>query len=230
MPRREVDTIVVVIPAHNEESNIARALAGVRRAIVPLARSVDVEVVVVVNGGIDRTAEIVRQEGAHLLVSDIADVGAARSTGCRWALLRFASRLDRLWIATTDADSLVPRHWLAEHLGAAEGGADVVLGTVVLAPHEARRHRGWAETYAQDAARRRHHGHVHGANMGIRARRYLEVGGFRAMAAREDVDLVERLRSASARIAWLSHVPVLTSARHDNRVVAGVGNDLAASM
>ena len=41
--------------------------------------------------------------------------------------------------------------------------------------------------------RPRVHGHVHGANLGVRADAYWRVGGFRPLHVGEDVDLVSRL-------------------------------------
>ena len=38
------------------------------------------------------------------------------------------------------------------------------------------------------------HNHIHGANMGFRADAYWRVGGFRALAPGEDVDLVRAVR------------------------------------
>ena len=47
------------------------------------------------------------------------------------------------------------------------------------------------------------HGHVHhGANLGVRADMYWDVGGFCDLEEDEDVDLVRRLSEAGACIAW----------------------------
>lgn len=220
----------MVVPARDEEITIGSALGALRRAAVEVHDSAHVEIVVVANACVDRTADIVRAEGARLLVGGVANVGAARAQGAAWALRREAGRLDRLWLATTDADSQVPTRWLSAQLRAADAGADGFVGTIALERKDAMRHPDWVARYADDGARWPRHGHIHGANMGVRARRYLAVGGFRAMVAHEDADLVGRLERSGAHLAWVADVPVLTSARHQSRVGAGVATDLAVSL
>lgn len=227
MPRREIDTVVVVIPAHDEELTLAGSIAAVRASARALAPGVATEVVVVANGCRDRTAEVALAAGTQVLESPTADVGAARAAGAAWALSRFG--VGSLWIATTDADTLVPVPWLPAQLAAATRGADAFIGTVALEPADAARHPMWVADYATAARRRRDHGHVHGASLGVRADRYRAVGGFRAMSAHEDRDLVERLLRDGARVVWADDVAVLTSARRDHRAPMGVGADLAAS-
>ncbi|MCP3427298.1 hypothetical protein NBM05_15100 [Rothia sp. AR01] len=87
---------------------------------------------------------------------------------------------DALWLATTDADTLVAPPWLARHLRHRAGGAELLLGTVDVrrGTLTARRRALWRLDYAR-RIRRRTHWHVHGANLGISARAYLELGGFR---------------------------------------------------
>jgi len=217
--------IVVVIPARDEESTIGAALDAVDRA----ARSADginVDVAVVANGCADRTAELARAHGARVLTRSTPNVGGARADGAAWAL---SDGPDGLWLACTDADSVVPADWLVEHVRAAEVGFDVFLGTVTLTDDDAYRHESWASAYALTATVNDTHGHVHGANLGVRATTYVRVGGFHDLVAHEDANLVGRLRAMGAAITWASHVPVLTSARHDPRAMNGVGTDLAAS-
>lgn len=220
-----VGHLVVVIPACDEADTIGIAVAAVHASASVLPASVRVETLVVANGCSDRTAAAACETGAHVLVREAPNVGSARSAGCDWAIDR-AGDLNRLWIASTDADSIVPVGWLAAQVAAAEQGADVFLGTVELLPADAHRHAAWLRRYVtRDAATV--HGHVHGANLGVRAAAYSRAGGFRALPAHEDVDLVARLVEGGAVLAWVDDVPVLTSARHDARVVGGVGTDLA---
>ncbi len=229
MSRAGIEAVVVVVPAYNEAETIGPCIEAVRRSVSALQGTIDVEVLVVANGCDDGTEHRARLAGARVIVTPEANVGAARAAGAAWALQRHATRTDRLWIATTDADSVVPRDWLAAQLASAGGGADVFVGTVRLEPKETRRHGRWLRKYADDAARQGTHGHVHGANLGVRARTYVDAGGFRPMTAHEDVDLVDRLLRTDALVAWVADAPVLTSARHTSRAPAGLGRDLAAS-
>ncbi|WP_229052351.1 glycosyltransferase [Aeromicrobium sp. Leaf350] len=226
MPEHEIDHVVVVIPARDEEATIAVAVDAVRTAAVNLPAPATVDVVVVADACSDRTVELASEAGAHVIVCDEGNVGAARALGCAWALDR-AHDVGALWLALTDADSIVPADWLARHVEEARAGADVLLGTVELEAAEARRHPRWLLGY-----RRRRtgadHGHVHGANLGVRATAYLAVGGFLDLPLHEDVDLVTRLLADGATPAWVDDVAVTTSARHLSRVTGGVASDLAA--
>lgn len=223
---RRIDRVAVVVPARNEAGNILRALSRVRSSARLLPRSVGVEVIVVANGCDDDTGEIARSSGATVISRQEANVGAARQEGALWAMRDGA---EGLWIASTDADSAVPERWLVEQLSAADDGADLFLGTVELTPADAARHERWTSRYAAQMTAGPAHGHIHGANLGVRASALLAVGGFRPLPAHEDVDLVQRLLAGGCSPAWRTDVPVTTSARHDPRVVHGVGMDLAAS-
>lgn len=216
MSAADVDRVAVVVPATDEQLLIGPALRAIGRAARQV--SVDVEVVVVANGCLDATAAVAAEHGAHVVELPDPSVGAARAAGCAWALRRGPAGL---WIAGTDADSLVPREWLTGQLEAAATGADLVLGTIELRPVDRRRHRAWVERY------RRQRLHVHGANLGVRATAYVSAGGFAPLRAHEDGDLVERLLASGARAVWCDDLPVVTSARTDPRAPAGVGHDLA---
>lgn len=228
MPESPIERVAVVIPARDEERTVAAAVHAVRTAALNLPPGLSVDVVVVADACSDDTAEAALAAGAHVLVATEANVGAARALGCAWALDR--SDDERVtWLACTDADSVVPPHWLLRQLGAAASGADLVLGTVTLTRADAARQRRWLRDY------RRHrvggkgsgHGHVHGANLGVRASAYAASGGFRDLPLHEDVDLVERLTATGVVPSWMDDVAVTTSARHHSRVVGGVATDLA---
>jgi glycosyltransferase involved in cell wall biosynthesis len=228
VPEATVDRVVVVIPARDEQELIADAVVGATVAISRLPAGVRGEVVVVANGCSDDTIGRARTAGAVVLAAGVANVGAARAVGCEWALTRWPWA-DRLWICTTDADSVVPPGWLTTHVGAADAGADAVAGTIELSPEHAATHARWVEAY-QRCISDSTHGHVHGANLGFRGSAYRRAGGFRPLLAHEDVELVGRLAATGATIVRTSDVPVRTSARHVSRVGHGVGPDLAASV
>ncbi|GAA1749357.1 glycosyltransferase [Aeromicrobium alkaliterrae] len=226
MAEHQVDHVVVVIPARDEALTIGAAVDSVLTAAVNLPAPTTVEVVVVADGCSDLTAELATAAGAHVLVVSEGNVGAARAIGCAWALDR-THDAGGLWLALTDADSLVPPRWLLRQVQEAAGGADLVLGTVALSPDDARRHPRWLRRYRQRRPTGHDHGHVHGANLGVRATSYVEVGGFHDLPLHEDVDLVTRLLDGGATAVWLEDVAVTTSARHLSRVDGGVAADLA---
>ena len=231
MPESPVEHVGVVIPARNEERTVAAAVHAARTAALNLPPGLTVDIVVVADACSDATAEAALAAGAHVLVATEANVGAARALGCAWALDR-ADDEHVTWLACTDADSVVPPHWLLRQLGAAASGADLVLGTVALTRADATRQRRWLRDYRRHRAggRGSGHGHVHGANLGVRASVYAESGGFHDLPLHEDVDLVERLTATGVVPTWMDDVAVTTSARHHSRVVGGVATDLAATV
>ena len=159
----------------------------------------------------DRTAEVAASAGVPAIQSRHGRVGAARRLGV--AALLDGRDVSTWWIACTDADSLVPRHWLTSQLDLAANGADLVLGTVLPIGLDGRLERAWRARHDLSDG----HGHVFGANLGVRADRYLEVGGFPDVATGEDVALAEAVRSAGGSVRASGGHPVLTSGRQRGR-------------
>lgn len=103
----------VIVPAHDEESVIARTLEKLR----PVARSGTVDVLVVCNGCSDRTAEIARRfDGVTVIEIDTASKVAAMNVGDR-----ATDRWPRLYL---DADIQIEPEAVAAvlHELAREGG------------------------------------------------------------------------------------------------------------
>ena len=210
----------VVIPAHNEQDLLPACLAAVQQAARQV--SVPVHLVVVADACTDRTAAVARAHGADVVESGARSVGAARRAGVS-QVLRSACCLDSaaVWVATTDADSLVPHRWLVRQLRYARQGWKGVVGTVTVAdwaghpPHVQRR---YTERYR---AWRGHHPHVHGANLGFTADAYLAAGGFRPLPTAEDLALVDDLRATGVPLLRTTRLPVVTSARRHARAPHG---------
>ena len=179
--------IVVVVPAHNERDRLPACLASVAAAADQVA--VPVTVVVVLDACSDRSEDAIARPVRALSVSG-RNVGAARAAGFAAA----APRSDaRTWLATTDADSVVPTTWLADQAVHHRALVQGVVGTVSVdwQQHSATTRRRYERLYrVRDPGM---HGHVHGANLGVRADAYWRVGGFRPLHVGEDVDLVGRL-------------------------------------
>ena len=176
---------------------------------------------------IDRSAEVARRAAVRTLDVDHGNVGATRHAGVRSALATAAAGgvgPADLWVACTDADTVVPPHWLTGHIALSETH-DAVIGTVEPL--------GLTDTEVLSEWRARHHlieghPHVHGANLGLRGSAYLEVGGFRPMPSDEDVDLVRRLRSHTTRWVATDTVRVASSARRNPRCRGGFSDYLGA--
>lgn len=220
--RRPIDSVVVVVPVHNERRRLPACLTALDAAAAAVPQRV--RVVVVLDACDDGSAELVGDHMSRVRI-DAQNVGAARRAG--FASLRELPDPAATWFATTDADSDVPSHWLRAHLAAADGGADAYVGTVTPTDFD-EWPSGTAERYFAGYDDTPGHRHVHGANLGIRASVYTAVGGFAPLPAHEDVDLVSRLTDGSrsrydgpVEICWDAGAPVRTSTRRTGRVAEG---------
>ena len=216
----------VVVPARNEQDLLPGALDALGVAAAEVARcGVPVDLLVVADSCTDRTVAVARARGVRVVEVQAGSVGMARAAGLRLLLERQrAVPPDRLWLASTDADSRVPPHWLRGQLDLAADGADLVVGTVEVddwSAHPPYVEARWRAGYdGQDG-----HSHVHGANVGVRADAYREVGGFRSLDRDEDVALVAAL--GHRRVVRSGTIPVVTSARLRSRTGGGFADHLA---
>jgi glycosyltransferase involved in cell wall biosynthesis len=218
---RAYDRAVVVIPAHNERAHLPACLRAVLTAA--LCVPISVSIVVVLDASDDDSARLAGEYGpaVHFVRVEAHNLGAARAAGFGYARSLFAEDTE-CWYATTDADSRVDPGWLIHQL---ELGVDMALGVVRIA--------NWRH-YSDDVAARYaqayeagplgqdgRHEHVHGANMGFSARAYWRVGGFRALASGEDIDLVKRFEAAGYCVHRDTELSVITSARTRARAPHG---------
>jgi cellulose synthase/poly-beta-1,6-N-acetylglucosamine synthase-like glycosyltransferase len=106
--------VSIIIPAMNEAKTIAGVISGARR-VHPRC-----EVIVVVNGSADQTAEIALSLGAHVISYELPlGHDAGRSVGAEVAkgeVLLF-----------TDGDLVIPASGLRPFVTAIRGGADIAL-------------------------------------------------------------------------------------------------------
>lgn len=215
-----IEAVGVVVPAHDEEALLPACLAALGRAARRL--SLPVHLMVAADCCTDRTAAVARACGAGVIRLSARCVGAARAAGMA-ELLRLTVGPDRAatWLATTDADTVVPPDWLQRQVEYADQGWDVVLGTVAVAD--------WSEhppdVPAAFAARYqfgdRPHPHVHGANIGIRASAYQAAGGFQPLPTAEDHALLAAVAEARCSVLRAADVTVQTSARRNARAPHG---------
>lgn len=112
----------VIIPARNEERDIARCLHAIHESALILGR--EPEIILVLNRCTDKTEEIARTLGAKILCEDSKNLARIRNAGC------FAALGDV--IVTVDADSRVSKNMLVEIervilSGRYAGGAVLIL-------------------------------------------------------------------------------------------------------
>ncbi|HEU5265715.1 MAG TPA: glycosyltransferase [Jatrophihabitans sp.] len=222
-----ISRVAVVVPAADEQHLIAGCLTALRRAACHLRDATphppQLDVVVVLDACRDRTADVVAEfPEVRMIEAAGRCVGAARALGTASALAATGEGHD-VWTAHTDADSQVPVNWLRQMVRAADGGADLVLGTVdpgTDLPLGTR--HAWRLRHSPDDG----HRHVHGANLGIRAATLRRVGGWRPLRSGEDVDLATRVAGSGATVERTGAIPVYTSARHIGRAPAGFSSYL----
>ncbi len=222
MTRRHV---AVVIPVHDEADLLARCLQSVLVAVEGVHHRARTSIVVVLDDCRDESSVIAARFPVTTLAIRAGRVGTARRSGVDHALAGVAPA-DRphVWLAHTDADSIVPPDWLTHQLDLGEAGADGMIGTVrpdfadLTPAHEAL----WRATHRRGVP----NGHVHGANLGIRAGVYDAVGGFDDVAEHEDVRLVAAARSHGAVLIASDVAEVITSGRMMGRTPGGYAGHL----
>lgn len=221
----------IVVPARNEEQTVVECIDSIRRACEGAAAAARCWTVVVSDHSSDRTTERARGAlGSHgeVIECDVRSAGAARRVGCEAVLSHFQGVAhDRLWLANTDADTFVPAEWLAVQLSAADQGAAAVAGIVKLdehAVHESGARAAFNRTYRTGFDT---HTHVHGANLGLRADAYVEIGGWSLLGLAEDHCLWRRLRQNGWRVASPTNSVVTTSGRLTGRAAGGFADTLS---
>ncbi|KQR55080.1 glycosyltransferase family 2 protein [Acidovorax sp. Leaf160] len=215
--------IGVVVPAHDEEAVLNECLQSLQVAARhPGLRGEPVQIVVALDACSDRSEDIALQRGVQTVRVNRRNVGAARSAGVDRALHAGAR-----WLCFTDADSAVAPDWLVQHLRLADDAqCDAVCGTVEVR-HWGIYGRAVQQLYHAGYSDEPGHRHIHGANLGVSAHAYRQVGGFAELRTGEDVALVGALEAAGLHIAWTNAPRVVTSARCHFRAPSGFGAHLA---
>jgi glucosyl-3-phosphoglycerate synthase len=248
-PRLEA---VVVVPARDEAERVGGCLAA-------LADQAGIdggvyEVVVVLDACGDATHERALEIAArrpHLCLhvvelSEPGGVGRARRVGMDLACERLlAVERPRGLIASTDADSIVAKDWLAAQLALVRVGARAIGGRIELDFAEARelprevlrrrrdeaaqRMRCVLEAGSPGDRRIAEHHQFSGASLALTAEAYCECGGLPVSAALEDEALERELTGRKIPIHRSGSVRVLTSARTRGRAPRGLARDLTVA-
>jgi glycosyltransferase involved in cell wall biosynthesis len=229
--------IGVVVPVHNEERQLGRALESLGLAFEELEGSgVALRAAIVLDACRDDSANIARswkrhidrgsRVGVEVIECDFENVGMARALGCDAVINECPGvHPSSVWLATTDADSRVPRCWLTAQLAWHHLGMDAWVGRVMV--------NDWTQHRRESALKRqseyeRERRPVHGANLGFVAERYLAVGGFRSLRTGEDRAIVKALLDEGAAVHFDAVTRVATSSRRHARAPKGFASALRA--
>lgn len=225
-----IQHVEVVVPACNEQGRVGACLRSLSAAVEHLTvrrPEMSCGITVVLDCCTDGTATVVRGFGVHALSAEAGCVGAARRIGIADVISRVAQggiAQEQLWIANTDADTVVAPTWLERQLTLANSGLDAVIGTVTPRDVSPQIYQLWRRRYQLTE----NHHHVHGANLGFRSSVYSSAGGFRDAQSEEDVDLVARIRQVTTRWVATHQTSVETSGRQLSRVEGGFASYVAA--
>lgn len=231
----------IAMPAKDEASTIGVAIDALSVAAAQVQGPV--HLVVVDDGSTDETAEIAaaRLDGwlwgaSTLLPGPAAGVGWARRVGLDHALTAANARgAGDALIATTDADSRVPPHWLQALHARLDEGHVVLAGDIVLdrgAPAElvaARDARlAWRLAQVRQRDPDAQHPHFAGANLAWAASALTQLTPLPTPPALEDDALRRACERVGLPVLRDATFPVTTSARTEGRAELGLAAALQA--
>jgi len=209
--------VSVVVPAYNEESHLPLCLAALLNQDFK-----DFELIVVDNGSTDETPALATEFGAKVIREGRKGVGHARQAG-------FLNAKGAI-IATTDADTVVPRDWLTRIVREFRKDTSLVgvggLYRFYSGPPLVKALFPRAAYWLWRFDRRITGGwSLPGCNMAVSKEAFVKVSGFNTnLHLYEDADLAKRLR-AVGKIVLRRDLMVATSGR---RYKNGLMNGLVA--
>ena len=194
--------ISVVVCTYNGAATLADCLDGVTALNYPRY-----EVIVVVDGSTDASADIARTFGVRVICTDNRGLSAARNTGLHAALGEIVAYIDD--DARPDADWLTHiARGFEDGTVAAVGGPNIIPpGSGTVAQCVANAPGGPTHVLISD----REAEHLPGCNLAIRRSSLEAIGGFdeRFRVAGDDVDVCWRLTDAGQRLAFSAGAVVL---------------------
>lgn len=209
-------TISVVVPAYNEERLLARTLAAIRGSLTVFAeRGWSTEVIVCDNNSNDRTSEIARNEGAHVVFEPKNQISRARNTG--------AAAAQGEWLIFVDADSEPTPELIAAVAREIETGTCLAGGST-LRMHVDSVPVRWVILLWNSVSRA--FKCMAGSFIFCETSAFRQIGGFdEHLFASEELDLTRRLKQVARqrrkRIVILTQHPLLTSSRKAHLYTSG---------
>ncbi len=197
--------ISVIVPAYNEEQNIAACLESLERQTVPRDQY---EVIVVDGGSQDRTREIAARYADLVFIQTSRKVGGARNDG--------AMKADGDIIATTDADCIIPPGWLEIIMDGFSRDPSVVQLYGPVDPIEAgvknRLFLAFANTFSRFGYYTGLFYYTLGCNSAFRKDTFMEAGMYACIDAGDDLEIARRMRE-HGRVKFENRMRVFFSMR-----------------
>ncbi len=197
--------ISVVVPAYNEEHNIAACLESLERQTIPRDQY---EIIVVDGGSKDRTREIAARYAELVFIQTSRKVGGARNDG--------AMKAGGEIIATTDADCIIPPDWLEVIGNGFEKDPSVVQLFGPVDPMEGgiKNHifLALANTFSRFGYYSGIFYYTLGCNSAFRRDAFMEAGMYACIDAGDDLEIARRMKELG-RVKFENRMRVLFSMR-----------------
>ncbi len=178
----------VIVPFLNEEKLIERCLKSLLQQEFDKQ---DFELIFIDNGSLDRSLEIVKHYPVSLLHEPRQDPYLARNRGIEAARGQF--------IAFTDADCIVDRHWLTNlYQSFKVSNADIVMGRLYYpspTPFTLKCQEEYYHIKIKDICdcKRTQYAYGHAGNMAVRALVFKQTGVFSGMPIVGDTEIIHKL-------------------------------------
>lgn len=199
--KKRLQTISVIIPAHNEERYLKQTLSALRRQKYP-AR----EVIVVANGCTDNTANVAREFCDRLVVLSQKNLGVARNLGARMAKGELLVFLDADTVLEKNALRIIAENFSRKH----------AAGTLKGGPDSDR----FAYRMIYLLKNFMHRASLHHGSSGVILcwkKHFIQLGGFNEkLEVRENSELIRRLERFG-RYTYIGKTSAITSMRRYER-------------
>lgn len=201
--------ISIIVPAFNEERLLGESLAQMKnaaKAFAPLGW--EWELIVCDNNSTDRTAEIARATGAHVVFEPINQIARARNAG--------ATAASGDWFIFVDADSHPNAELFSDVAAAIQSGKYVAGGVTMRMDKKIPFFARWIVRLWNFASRWQRL--LAGSFIFCDAEVFRKIGGFNnELFCAEELELSQRLKKIAKangkRVVILHHHPLTTSAR-----------------
>jgi glycosyltransferase involved in cell wall biosynthesis len=178
--------ISVVVPAYNEEENIAACLESLNRQTLPRS---GYEIIIVDGNSKDRTRELAAPLADLVFIQTSRRVGGARNDG--------AMRAKGEILATTDADCVLPPDWLERIRDDFARHHPVQLYGTVYPREQGLRNRislWFANTFSRLGYHTRTFYYTLGCNSAFDREAFIKAGMYRTIDAGDDLEIARRMK------------------------------------